>query len=64
LFNPCLTAKFKQSYGEEDKTDLIDTFVVADRLRFGRDLPPPFEYEETYLPCAFWPATTFTSLIL
>lgn len=50
LFNPRLTAKFKQSYGEEDKTDLIDAFVVADRLRFGRDLPVPFAYEETYLP--------------
>jgi len=53
LFNPRLTAKFKQSYGEEDKTDLIDAFVVADRFRFGRDLPVPFAYEETYLPLRF-----------
>ena len=53
LFNPRLTAKFKQSYGEEDKTDLIDAFVVADRFRFGRDLPPPFAYEESYLPLRF-----------
>jgi transposase len=53
LFNPRLTAKFKQSYGEQDKNDLIDAFVVADRLRFGRDLPVPFEYEESYLPLRF-----------
>ena len=53
LFNPRLTAKFKQSYGERDKTDPNDAFVVADRLRFGRDLPVPFRYEETYLPLRF-----------
>jgi transposase len=53
LFNPRLTAKFKQSYGEQDKTDLIDAFVVADRFRFGRDLPVPFAYDETYLPLRF-----------
>lgn len=53
LFNPRLTAQFKQSYGEQDKTDLIDAFVVADRFRFGRDLPVPFRYEETYLPLRF-----------
>lgn len=53
LFNPRLTAKFKQSYGERDKTDPNDAFIVADRFRFGRDLPVPFEYEETYLPLRF-----------
>lgn len=53
LFNPRLTAKFKQSYGEQDKTDLIDAFVVADRFRFGRDLPVPFVYDQTYLPLRF-----------
>jgi len=53
LFNPRLTAKFKQSYGERDKTDPNDAFIVADRFRFGRDLPVPFEYEESYLPLRF-----------
>jgi transposase len=53
LFNPRLTAKFKQSYGERDKNDPNDAFIVADRFRFGRDLPTPFEYEETYLPLRF-----------
>jgi len=53
LFNPRLTAKFKQSYSDRDKTDPNDAFVVADRFRFGRDLPVPFAYEETYLPLRF-----------
>ena len=46
LFNPRVTAKFKQSYGDLDKDDQIDAFVVADRFRFGRDLPVPFRYEQ------------------
>jgi len=53
LFNPRLTAKFKQSYGERDKTDPNDALVVADRFRFGRDLPAPYTYEDTYLPLRF-----------
>lgn len=53
LFNPRLTASFKQSYSDQDKTDVNDAFIVADRFRFGRDLPMPFEYEETYLPLRF-----------
>jgi transposase len=53
LFNPRLTANFKRSYGERDKTDPNDAYVVADRFRFGRDLPAPFVYEETYLPLRF-----------
>jgi len=50
LFNPRLTAKFKQSYSDQDKTDLLDAAVVADRLRFGRDLPVPFQPDDIYLP--------------
>lgn len=53
LFNPRLIARFKHSYGDQDKTDPIDAAVVADRLRFGRDLPAPFVYEDTYLPLRF-----------
>ncbi|MDX1522293.1 MAG: IS110 family transposase [Anaerolineae bacterium] len=53
VFNPRLTAKFKQSYSDRDKTDPNDALVVADRFRFGRDLPVPFQYEETYLPLRF-----------
>ncbi len=50
LFNPRLTAKFKQNYSDQDKTDPLDAAVVADRLRFGRDLPVPFRTDDTYLP--------------
>ena len=51
--NPRLTANFKKTYVDLDHTDHIDSFVVADRLRLGRDLPVPFCYEETYLPLRF-----------
>jgi transposase len=48
--NPRLTANFKKTYVDLDHDDPIDAFVVADRLRMGRDLPPPFHYEERYFP--------------
>jgi hypothetical protein len=51
--NPRLTAKFKQTYEDLDHTDLNDAFVVADRLRLGRDLPAPFRLDATYLPVRF-----------
>jgi transposase len=41
--NPRLVAKLKAAYSDDDKTDLTDAFVVADRLRMNRDLPHPFE---------------------
>jgi transposase len=34
--NPKLIKKFKESYVDLDKTDHIDAWVIADRLRFGR----------------------------
>ena len=51
--NPRLTANYKKSFSDLDKTDGIDAFVVADRLRMGRGLPHPFIYDETYLPLRF-----------
>jgi hypothetical protein len=48
--NPRLTAKFKGTYDDLDHTDLNDAFVVADRLRLGRDLPAPFRDDPTYWP--------------
>jgi len=47
--NPRLVAKLKQAYSDEDKTDPGDAFVVADRLRMGRDLPCPFTDDLRYL---------------
>lgn len=48
-FNPKLVAGLKKVYADIDKTDDIDPFVIADRLRFGR-LPEPYEDSKTYFP--------------
>ena len=36
--NPRLTANFKKSYVDVDKTNPIDAFVIADRLRWGQEI--------------------------
>lgn len=51
--NPRLTANFKKSYEDLDKSDPIDAHVIADRLRWGRDLPQPFAYDEKLLALRF-----------
>ncbi|RPI78284.1 MAG: IS110 family transposase [Chloroflexi bacterium] len=51
--NPRMTANFKKSYGELDKSDVNDAYLIADRLRWGRDLPQPFSFEERYLALRF-----------
>lgn len=48
-FNPKITSGFKRAYPDKDKSDTVDAFVVADRLRFGR-LPEPYEDTQPYLP--------------
>ncbi len=48
-FNPKLVRNFKKAYSDKEKTDKIDAFVIADRLRFGR-LPEPYESHRPYLP--------------
>lgn len=48
-FNPKITSGFKKAYPDKDKTDAVDAFVVADRLRFGR-LPEPYEDSQPYFP--------------
>lgn len=47
--NPRLTANFAKTYVDRDHTDLSDAFVIADRLRMGRDLPPPYQLDARYL---------------
>lgn len=47
-FNPRVTATFRKTYSRRDKTDRIDAVIIADRLRFGRDLPHPYRYDEPY----------------
>ncbi len=43
--NPRVTAKHKEGFSDKDKTDDVDAYVTADRLRtYSRqDLPTPFE---------------------
>ena len=47
--NPRLTANFAKTYVDRDHTDVGDAFVIADRLRMGRDLPPPYQLDARYL---------------
>jgi transposase len=47
--NPRLTANFAKTYVDRDHTDTSDAFVIADRLRMGRDLPPPYQLDARYL---------------
>jgi transposase len=47
--NPRLTANFAKTYVDRDHTDLNDAFVIADRLRMGRDLPPAYQLDARYL---------------
>jgi transposase len=53
LLNPRLTANFKKSYVDLDKSDPIDAYVIADRLRWGRDISTPFNYDEKLLALRF-----------
>lgn len=34
--NPKLVSKFREAYPDLDKTDRLDAWIIADRLRFGR----------------------------
>jgi hypothetical protein len=52
-FNPRLTAKYKQTFGDQDKTDDCDAWVIAERLRNGRQLPTPFQIDAKYLKLRF-----------
>jgi transposase len=52
-FNPRLIAKYKETFSDQDKTDDSDAFLVADRLRMGRDLPQPFQIAAPYLGLRF-----------
>ena len=49
-FNPKVIHNFRKSLGDWNKTDELDTAVINERLRFGRELPYPFHMEDRYLP--------------
>jgi transposase len=48
--NPKLVHDFRKNYGALPKTDRADAFVIAERVRFGRKLPPPFQIDVRYAP--------------
>ena len=48
VINATLISKFRKSYPELPKTDHIDAWIIADRLRFGR-VPFSFILQEQYL---------------
>jgi hypothetical protein len=45
--------RFKKSYVDMDKSDDLDAFVIADRLRWGRDVKHPFQYDEKLFSLRF-----------
>jgi transposase len=49
-FNPRVVHNFRKAFVDLDKVDLNDAHLVAERLRFGRNLPAPFAMEEQFLP--------------
>ncbi len=49
LFNPKLVHGLKKAYSDHGKTDRLDAWFIAERLRIGR-LPAPFELDLVYAP--------------
>ncbi|MAG34912.1 MAG: IS110 family transposase [Dehalococcoidia bacterium] len=48
--NPQLVHTFRANYGALPKTDKADAFVIAERVRWGRHLPAPFQVDLRYAP--------------
>jgi transposase len=44
-FNPRVTAKYRDTFLDLDKDDPEDAYLLADRLRLGRELPHPFSFD-------------------
>jgi transposase len=49
VFNPALVQGLKRVYADAGKTDRLDAFFIAERLRVGR-LPMPFQPDLVYAP--------------
>jgi transposase len=49
LLNPRLVAGLKKAYADRGKTDRVDAWFIAERLRIGR-LPAPFAVDLVYAP--------------
>lgn len=50
VLNPHLVETFRRNYGALPKTDRADAFLIAERVRFGRQLPSPFQVDVRYAP--------------
>ncbi|MGI6648643.1 MAG: IS110 family transposase [Bacillota bacterium] len=48
--NPRIIKNFKKSYPLRGKNDTYDALMIAERLRLGRGLPPPYEVDDMYQP--------------
>ena len=48
--NPLLVKAFRAATGKRAKTDREDAHLIAERLRFGQGLPPPFAVDWRYAP--------------
>jgi len=48
--NPQLIHSFRRNFGALPKSDHADAFLIAERLRFGRQLPSPFQLDARYAP--------------
>jgi transposase len=47
--NPKIVESFRQAYPDVDKTDAVDSLIIADRVRFGRGIAPQHIHNEQYL---------------
>jgi transposase len=48
--NPHLIKTFRANYGALPKSDHAAAFLIAERIRFGRQLPSPFQLDARYAP--------------
>jgi transposase len=48
--NPQLIHTFRDNFGALPKSDHADAFLIAERLRYGRQLPAPYQLDARYAP--------------
>lgn len=48
--NPHLVQTFRATFGALPKSDHSDAFLIAERVRYGRQLPAPYQLDARYAP--------------
>jgi transposase len=48
--NPQLVHTFRANFGALPKSDHADAFLIAERIRYGRQLPAPYQLDARYAP--------------